>query len=175
MDMVRAGIVLYGLQPSQAMVHMPDLKQVLSLKAVISQIKEVQAGDSISYGCTYVAPNTQKIATVPVGYADGFWRSNATNGGYMLLHGKKVPIVGRVCMDQLMIDVSDVAGVQEGDTVTVIGTDGEQALSAGDLARRNDTIHYEILCSIGERVPRFYMENGEITAVKDNIVAYTGV
>lgn len=171
MDMVRAGVVLYGLKPSSAVLHCPPLKPVLSLKTVVSQVKEIEPGDCVSYGCTYRAEKKKKIATVPVGYADGFWRSNAKVGTCMLLHGKKVPIVGRVCMDQLMLDVSDISAVKPGDLVTVLGTDGGTTVSADDLANANSTINYEIVCAVGERVPRFFMENGEIVAVKDNIIA----
>lgn len=170
LDMVRAGIVLYGENPSDTLNNALDLKPVMSLKAVVSQVKNVEAGDCISYGRTYVADSVRKIATVPVGYADGFLRSNA-NGGVMAIKGKLMPIVGRVCMDQLMLDVTNVPEVEEGDIVTVMGKDGDASVTAYDLAKLNGTINYEILCAVGERVPRFYIKNGEIVCVKDNIIS----
>ena len=135
-------------------------------------IKEIEAGDTVSYGCTFKAEKKTKIATAPVGYADGFWRSNADNGTQLLIRGQRVNIVGRVCMDQLMLDVTDVKGVREGDYITVIGSDKGELITADELAKRNGTIGYEMICSIGERVPRFYIRDHEIVFVKDNIVSY---
>ena len=110
LDMVRVGVVLYGLAPSNKVCGCEDLIPVMSLKSVISMIKEIEAGDTVSYGCTFKADKKTKIATAPVGYADGFWRSNAENGSQMLIRGQRVDIVGRVCMDQLMLDVTNVKG-----------------------------------------------------------------
>lgn len=172
MDMVRVGVVLYGLAPSGKVHGCEELTPVMSLKSVISMIKEIGEGDTVSYGCTYTADKKTKIATAPVGYADGFWRSNATCGTEMLIRGQRVSIVGRVCMDQLMLDVTDVKGVREGDYITVIGSDKGESITADELAKSNGTIDYEIICSIGERVPRFYIRNHEIVYVKDNIVSY---
>ncbi len=172
LDMVRVGVVLYGVAPSNRVRGCEDLSPVMSLKSVISMIKEIEAGDTVSYGCTYAAEKRTRIATVPVGYADGFWRSNAENGTQMLVRGHRVNIVGRVCMDQLMLDVTDVEGVCEGDSVTVIGSDGTEHIGADELAEKNGTIGYEMICAIGERVPRFYIKNREIVYVKDNIVSY---
>ena len=172
MDMVRVGVVLYGLAPSCKVHGCEELSPVMSLKSVISMIKEIGEGDTVSYGCTYTANKKTKIATAPVGYADGFWRSNATNGTQMLIRGQRVKIVGRVCMDQLMLDVTDVKGVREGDYITVIGADKSESITAYELAKNNGTIGYEMICSIGERVPRFYIRNHEIVYVKDNIVSY---
>lgn len=172
MDMVRVGVVLYGIAPSGSVSGCDELEPVMSLKSVISMIKTVEAGDTVGYGCTYVAKEPRRIATVPVGYADGFWRSNAACGTEMLVRGCRVKIVGRICMDQLMLDVTDVEGVCEGDEVTVIGSDGSDGISACELAEKNGTIGYEIVCAIGERVPRFYIKDGRIDFVKDNIVSY---
>ncbi|MGM9631992.1 MAG: alanine racemase [Eubacteriales bacterium] len=172
LDMVRVGVVLYGIAPSAKVGGCGELSPVMSLKSVISMIKEIEAGDTVSYGCTYTAQKRTKIATVPVGYADGFWRSNSEAGTQMLVRGQRVSIVGRVCMDQLMLDVSDVENVCEGDYITVIGADGGEKISADELAEKNGTIGYEIICAIGERVPRFYIKDGEIVYVKDNIVSY---
>ena len=172
LDMVRVGVVLYGLAPSQKVRGCEDLIPVMSLKSVISMIKEIEEGDTVSYGCTFKATKKTKIATAPVGYADGFWRSNATNGTQMLIHGQRVNIVGRVCMDQLMLDVTDIKGVREGDYITLIGTDKNEFIGADELAKNNGTIGYEMICAIGERVPRFYIKDHDIVFVKDNIVSY---
>jgi hypothetical protein len=130
-------------------------------------IKEIEKGDTVSYGCTFKADKKTKIATAPVGYADGFWRSNAENGTQMLIRGQRVNIVGRVCMDQLMLDVTDVKGVREGDYITLIGGDKDEFITADELAKNNGTIGYEMICAIGERVPRFYIKDHEIVYVKD--------
>lgn len=172
LDMVRVGVVLYGVAPSSKVRGCEDLVPVMSLKSVISMIKEIEAGDTLSYGCTFKADKKMKIATAPVGYADGFWRSNATNGTQMLIRGQRVNIVGRVCMDQLMLDVTDVKGVREGDYITLIGSDKGETVTADELAKNNGTIGYEMICAIGERVPRFYIKDHDIVFVKDNIVSY---
>ena len=172
LDMVRVGVVLYGLAPSQKVRGCEELIPVMSLKSVISMIKEIEEGDTVSYGCTFKATKKTKIATAPVGYADGFWRSNATNGTQMLIHGQRVNIVGRVCMDQLMLDVTDIKGVREGDYITLIGADKNEFIGADELAKNNGTIGYEMICAIGERVPRFYIKDHDIVFVKDNIVSY---
>ncbi len=172
LDMVRVGVVLYGVSPSHKVKGCDKLIPVMSLKSVISMIKEIEVGDTVSYGCTFKAEKRTKIATAPVGYADGFWRSNSENGTQMLIRGQRVNIVGRVCMDQLMLDVTDVKGVREGDYITLIGTDKDEAITADELAANNNTIGYEMICAIGERVPRFYIKDHDIVFVKDNIVSY---
>lgn len=172
LDMVRVGVVLYGLAPSGKVRGCEGLIPVMSLKSVISMIKEIECGDTVSYGCTFVAEKRTKIATAPVGYADGFWRSNAQNGTQMLIRGQRVNIVGRVCMDQIMLDVTDIKGVREGDYITLIGADKSECITADELAKNNGTIGYEMICSIGERVPRFYIKDHDIVFVKDNIVSY---
>ena len=172
LDMVRVGVVLYGLAPSTKVRGCEELIPVMSLKSVISMIKDIEEGDTVSYGCTFRATKKTKIATAPVGYADGFWRSNAQNGTQMLIRGQRVNIVGRVCMDQLMLDVTDIKGVREGDYITLIGADKNEFIGADELARNNGTIGYEMICAIGERVPRFYIKDHDIVFVKDNIVSY---
>ena len=172
LDMVRVGVVLYGLAPSSKVCGCEELEPVMSLKSVVSMIKDIEKGDFVSYGCTFCADRKMKIATAPIGYADGYWRSNSERGTQMLIRGNRVNIVGRVCMDQLMLDVSEVKGAKEGDYITVIGKDGAEQISADELAANNGTINYEIMCAIGERVPRFYVKDGEVVYVKDNIVSY---
>lgn len=168
MDMVRAGIVLYGLPPSEQLRATLDLRPAMSLHSVISHIKTVPAGTPLSYGRTYVTDKEMRIATVPIGYADGFWRHNGTVGAALTVGGYRAPIVGRVCMDQLLIDVTDLPPVHIGDRVAVFGT--APALTAQQLAQLNDTIGYEIVCGVGERVPRLYTRGGEVVDVLDNIL-----
>ena len=171
MDMVRAGVVLYGVLPSGAVKSEISLRPVMSLRAVLSMVKDLRAGECVSYGCTFCAPKDMRVATVPVGYADGYWRSNAENGGYLLVRGHRAPIVGRICMDQLMLDVTDIPDAAMGDVATVIGEDGDECITVEALAERNGTIPYEVVCGVGERVPRFYLSDGKIVGVKDNIVS----
>lgn len=170
MDMVRAGVILYGALPSSDVRRELALRPVMSLRAVVSMVKTLGKGEAVSYGGIFRAPRDMRIATVPVGYADGYWRSNGENGGYLLVRGRRAPIVGRICMDQLMLDVSEIEGAAMGDVATVLGRDGEEEITVAALAARNQTIPYEILCGVGERVPRFYLESGRIVALKDNIV-----
>lgn len=155
LDMVRAGIVLYGLEPSSE-VELPALKPVMELKSEISMVKTLPAGCDISYGRTYTTEREMRVATVAIGYADGYQRSYSREG-YMLVGGKRAKIVGRVCMDQLVIDVTDIAGVSQGDTVTLFGADGGERLSVNKLAEWGGTINYECVCLIGKRVPRVYL------------------
>ena len=164
MDMVRLGIILYGLMPSYKTNYIPELKPVMSLKTVVSHVKTVKAGATISYGSDFVAPHRMCIATVPMGYADGFWRSNGRNSTALLVRGKKAPIVGRICMDQLMLDVSNIDGVTMGDEVTVFGDEG-LVNTVDDLARANGTINYEIICSVGKRVPRVFIKNSKVDGI----------
>ncbi|MBQ8850486.1 MAG: alanine racemase [Clostridia bacterium] len=166
LDMVRAGVVLYGLKPSEKMRALPPLRPIMSLKSVVSHIKEVRTGQTVSYGRTFFANRNTTVATVPIGYADGLWRVNGTNDCYMLVNGKYAPIIGRICMDQLMLDVSEL-DCRVGDFVTVFGADS--VCSADAIARRNGTINYEIVCAIGERVPRAFIEDGRITEWQDSI------
>ena len=166
LDMVRAGIVLYGLYPSEDILNKPDLKPVMTLNAVVSHVKEISVGDSISYGRTFIASRPMKVATVPIGYADGIWRSNSNMRYAFKVNGAYAPIVGRVCMDQLMIDVTDIE-CAIGDEVLIFGSD--DACSAEKMAEANSTIGYEIVCAISSRVPRFYIKNGKLVSVKDAI------
>lgn len=163
MDMVRAGIILYGLHPSDEMRGKINLQPVMQLKTVVSQVKSVPAGTSVSYGRTYISQKQTKLASVTIGYADGY-SIKFSNNAEMIIRGKRAPIAGRVCMDQLMLDVSDIDGVECGDEVTVFGTSGSESLSVDELAGRIGIINYEIICLIGKRVPRIYYKNGKIVA-----------
>ncbi len=156
MNMVRAGIILYGLWPSEDVNKSKmDLQPVMSLKSHISYLKELEKGRSISYGGTYVTPEKQIIATIPVGYGDGYARG-LSNKGYVLIHGQKAPICGRVCMDQFMVDVSHIEGVQVGDKVTLLGQDGTLCITMEELGELSDRFNYEFACLITPRVPRVY-------------------
>ncbi|MBO5103963.1 MAG: alanine racemase [Ruminococcus sp.] len=152
----RAGIILYGLHPDISLDIPDGLEPVMSVKAVVSHVKTVSKGDCISYGRTFTADREMKIATVTIGYADGYSRLLSSKGE-ILLHGKRCKIVGRVCMDQLMIDVSDIE-VKSGDIVTLIGKDGDDCITADELASLYGTIGYEVVCGISKRVPRIYID-----------------
>lgn len=163
-DMVRAGIILYGLAPSSKLADRLDLVPAMTLKTVVAFVKEVQKGATISYGRTFTADRKMKIATVPIGYADGFIRQNAKDG-YMMVNGKKAKIVGRICMDQTMLDVTDVEDVKTGDEVVVFGTGENGEPTADSLAENTGTINYETVCLVGKRVPRIYIKDGKIENV----------
>lgn len=156
MDMVRAGITLYGLWPSdEVSKDIIDLKPVMSLKSHISYLKTLEKGRKISYGGTYATPSERRIATIPVGYADGYCRG-LSNKGYVLIHGKKAPICGRVCMDQFMVDVTDIPEAEEGDEVTLLGKDGGLTITMEELGELSGRFNYEFACLITPRVPRVY-------------------
>lgn len=158
MNMVRAGIILYGLWPSNEVnKRMVDLQPVMSLKSHISYIKDLEAGRKVSYGGVYVTPEKQRIATVPVGYGDGYARS-LSDKGYVLVRGQKAPICGRICMDQFMIDVSHIDGVRVGDPVTLLGQDGAERITMEELGDLSERFNYEFACLITPRVPRVYYE-----------------
>jgi len=158
MNMVRAGIILYGLWPSDEVnKNNMDLQPVMSLKSHISYVKDLEAGRKVSYGGTYITPKTQRIATVPVGYGDGYARS-LSNKGYVLVRGQKAPICGKICMDQFMIDVSHIEGARVGDAVTLLGQDGLESITMEELGDMSERFNYEFACLITPRVPRVYYE-----------------
>lgn len=162
LDMVRAGIVLYGLVPSVKIKNPLDLQPVMELKSAVSHTKEIHPGMTVSYGRTYTADKTARLATIPVGYADGYVRSVAKDG-YVLLHGKRAKIRGRICMDQCMVDISDIEDVKIGDAATVFGRD-KNAPGADDIANWIGTINYEVTCIVGKRVARVYLKNNEVVS-----------
>lgn len=162
MDLVRAGITLYGLWPSpQVRKDIVPLTPVMSLYSTIVYVKEIEEGVSVSYGGTFTAPKRMRIATVPVGYGDGYPRG-LSGKGFVLVHGKKAPVLGRVCMDQFMIDVTEIPEAAEGDRVTLIGCDGEEQITMEQLGELSGRFNYEFACGIGKRVPRIYVKNGKI-------------
>lgn len=167
LDLVRAGISTFGLYPSEEVnKENVRLKPAMALKSHVAFVKEIEAGTPISYGGTYVSEKPMKIATIPVGYADGYPR-NLSNVGYVLIRGKKAPIVGRVCMDQFMVDVTDIDGVSFGDNVTLIGKDGNETITVEDLSELSGRFNYEFICDLGKRIPRVYVRDGKIAEQVD--------
>ena len=160
-EMVRSGIVTYGLYPSDEVdAGLLPLTPAMRLLSRVSYVKPLPPGREISYGGTFVTSRPTVVATVPVGYADGYRRS-LSGRFYVLVRGQRAPILGRVCMDQMMVDVTDIPGVQAGDTVTLIGTDGDETISMEDIAAAAGSFNYEFACGISRRVPRVYLRGGQ--------------
>jgi alanine racemase len=155
--MVRPGLMLYGYCPLEPGADIPDLRPALSLVTQIAYLKKASPGTPVSYGRTFVTKRESLIATIPIGYADGYSRA-LSNRGEALVRGRRVPVAGRVCMDMTMLDVTDVPGVSEGDDVVLIGTQRNERITADDIAATTGTISYEVLCGISGRVPRVYVE-----------------
>lgn len=167
MSLVRAGISLYGMWPSgEVRKENLDLQPALSLKSRIVFLKELEPGRTISYGATYETKKRQRIATIPVGYADGYPRS-LSNRGYVLIHGKPAPVCGRICMDQFMADVTDIPEAEEGDEVTLVGKDGAREISMEEIGDLSGRFNYEFACDLGKRIPRVYRKEGKITETRD--------
>ncbi|MCD8130698.1 MAG: alanine racemase [Lachnospiraceae bacterium] len=167
LDWVRAGITLYGLWPSgevdQAAI---DLRPVLSLHSHVVYVKDGRVGSGVSYGGTWQIKKPVKIATIPLGYGDGYPRS-LSNCGYVLIRGRRAPILGRVCMDQFMVDVTDIPGAACGDPVTLIGSDGEERISMEELGEMSHRFNYEFACDLGKRLPRVFYYQGKPAAYMD--------
>lgn len=162
LDMVRPGVILYGMYPSDEVDKSRlDLIPAMTLKSKITFVKEVEPGRGVSYGKEYITDKVTKIATVPIGYADGYLRKIAGKGK-MLVHGVKAPIIGRICMDQCMIDVTEVHNIERGDEAIIFGREG---ITIDDLASWLDTINYEVSCVIGKRIPRIYTKDGKAVKV----------
>ncbi len=155
-DMVRVGIAMYGVHPGPGCGKDVPLHPVLTWKTHVVHIKNIQPGDTVSYGRTYMAGSTRRVATLPVGYGDGYKRC-LSNGAQVLIHGLRAPVIGAVCMDQLMVDVTDIPDVGLGDEAVLLGRQGEGNISADEMAGWADTISYEVLLSINDRVPRVYI------------------
>lgn len=162
LDLVRAGIILYGLYPSEDMAGEARwLRPALSLHSHLVYVKEVSPGQSISYGGTFTADRKMRVGTVPVGYGDGYPRS-LSGRGYVLIRGRRAPILGRVCMDQFMVDLSELPQVAEGEPVVLIGRDGQDEITAGELGALSGRFNYELMCDLSPRVPRVYLQGGEL-------------
>ena len=161
LNLVRAGITIYGIYPSEEVEKdVVKLQPVMSLKSHISYVKDVEPGTEVSYGGTYTTDRVTKLATIPVGYADGYPRM-LSNKGWVLIHGKKAPICGRVCMDQFMVDITHIPDAKTGDEVTLLGTDGEEEITADTIGDLSGRFSYEFVCDISKRVPRIYIRDGE--------------
>lgn len=167
MDLVRAGISTYGLYPSED-VHKENvpLKPAMELISHVAHVKWVEAGTPVSYGGTYITDRKTKIATIPVGYGDGYPRS-LSNKGYVLIHGKKAPILGRVCMDQFMVDATEIDDVKYADKVTLVGNDGDEKLPVEVLSGLSGRFNYEFVCDLGKRIPREFIRHGEVVEQMD--------
>ena len=165
-DMAREGIILYGLLPSDEvdLSRIGGVKPAMALRSHVSFVKNLPAGTPVSYGCTYVTEQNSVIATVMAGYADGVPRL-LSNCGEVIIRGRKAPIVGRVCMDQFMVDVTHIPGVKPGDTVTIFGADGDVTITADEVAAKARTIGYELVCGIAPRVPRVYLKNADVDSI----------
>jgi len=161
-NMVRCGIATYGIYPSdEVSKEKVKLIPAMELKTHVIYVKDVEAGVGISYGATYITDKKRRIATIPVGYADGYSR-NLSNTGKVIIHGQYAPIVGRICMDQFMVDVTDIADVKQGDLVTLLGKDEDAYISAEELAAWSHSFPYELVCTIGKRIPRVYIDDEEV-------------
>jgi alanine racemase len=157
-SLVRPGIMLYGYHTLPHSIPCPPLLPVLSLRTTVMQLRTIRPGETVSYNRTFVAKRASTIAVLPVGYADGYSR-RLSNRGFVLIKGKRAPVVGLICMDMTMVDVTDVPSVRVGDTVTLIGRDEQDAIWANDIGDSTQTIPYEILCAIGPRIPRVYIHS----------------
>lgn len=165
LNMARLGIVIYGLTSSDAVKEQWGIEPVMSVKSVVAMVKEIEAGTTVSYGRTFTAANDMKIATIPIGYADGYTRRLSGNGARMIIKGAYVPVIGTICMDMCMVDVTGL-DVKAGDAVTVIGKEGDKAVTVDEIAAKSGTINYEITCDISKRVPRVYVRDGKVVSVQ---------
>ncbi len=166
LDMVRPGVILYGMMPSESVLRKIDLKPVMSVKSKVALVKTVPPQTCVSYGRRFASERETVVATVPIGYADGYLRRYG-EGAAALVRGRRAPVVGRVCMDQLMLDVTGIPGVKTGDTVTLMGRDGNETVTADDIAGASGTISYEIVCGVATRVPRVFRQGGRTVGILD--------
>ncbi len=164
-NMVRPGILIYGLYPSKEVdQNKLSLKQAMSFKAKIAYIKEVEEGTFISYGRTYRTKGKERIATIPLGYADGYPR-NLSGKSEVLIGGRRVPVVGNICMDQMMVRLPKDLKANIGDEVVIFGRQGEEIITVDEIAQKLNVINYEVVCSVSKRVPRLYFLDGELLSV----------
>ena len=167
LDLVRAGISIYGLYPSDEVdTRKVALTPALELKSHVTYVKEIGGGTPVSYGGTFVADRNMLVATIPVGYGDGYPR-NLSGRGSVLIHGRRAPILGRVCMDQFMVDVTHIPETREWDEATLIGRDGREMISVEEIASLSGGFHYELVCGLGKRIPRVYFRGGGAVGAKD--------
>lgn len=162
LNVVRAGITIYGIYPSaQVERDIVKLEPAMEIVSHVTFVKDIPAGTAVSYGGTFVASKPMKIATIPAGYADGYPRS-LSNKGWVLIRGKRAPILGRVCMDQFMVDVTDISGVCPGDQATLIGRDGKEEITIEEFGDLSGRFSYEFACCVSKRVPRIYIKDGKV-------------
>lgn len=167
LDMVRDGICVYGMYPSEEVDKTKlRLTPAMEIKSYVSFVKTLEAGVEIGYGGTYTTTKETVVATIPVGYADGYSRA-LSNRGRVLIKGKSFPIIGRICMDQFMIDISSKPDIKQGDEVTLVGRDGDEYISIEEVADMSYSFNYEFVCDIGKRIPRVYYKDGKVVATKD--------
>lgn len=171
LNMVRPGIILYGLYPSDEVdKSVIDLRPAMELKAKVVLVKEVEAGTPVSYGRTFITKRKTRIATLPIGYADGYSRL-LSNRGRVLIHGQYAPVIGNICMDQCMVDVTDIKGeVKTGDEAVIFGVQGSSRITVEEIAKLCNTINYEIVCLIGKRIPRVYLRGGKVVNVVNYLI-----
>lgn len=169
LDAVRTGIIMYGFTPSANLTLPCKLKPAISFKTVVSMVHTLKKGEGVSYGLTFTAQKDMKIATVSVGYADGYPRFMSRKGE-VLIGGKRCKILGNVCMDQMIVDITDTENVSIGDEVTLFGEQNGNSISAEEIAKIGNTINYEIICGISRRVPRYYIKNGKQITVSDYLI-----
>jgi alanine racemase len=171
LDMVRPGIILYGMYPSEDVDKTKiDLKPAMTLKANVILVKEVEKNTSISYGRIFTTQRPSKIATIPIGYADGYSRM-LSNKGKVLIHGQYAPVVGRICMDQCMVDVTNLNyDIEVGDEVVLIGAQGDNVITAEDVAQSIGMINYELVCNVGKRIPRAFIQDGKISKILNYLI-----
>lgn len=162
---IRAGIIMYGQKPDERFPVPEGIRPIFSLRSVVSQLKTIRAGDTVSYGRTFTAARETRLALIPCGYADGFNR-RLSNNWSVLINGKPAPVCGRICMDQTLVDVTDIPDVKLGDEVVVYSDELEGGCSVTEAAKRIGTISYELLCAVGTRVPRIYIENGKAVEMR---------
>ena len=166
-QLVRAGLAMYGYYPSEEVGRqLVQLTPALSLKSHIIHLKWLEPGATISYGATYQTSGRRRIATIPVGYGDGYPRS-LSDKGWVLIHGQKAPICGRICMDQMMVDVTEIPEAELGDAVILIGWDGEEKITAEQLGQLSGRFHYELLCDLNQRVPRIYETDASQSGLRE--------
>ena len=167
LDMVRDGICVYGLYPSDEVnKENLELTPAMEIKSYVSFVKELEPGVEIGYGGTYTTERETRVATIPVGYADGYPRA-LSNKGHVLINGMSAPILGRVCMDQFMVDVTDIDNVEEGTMVTLVGRDGDENISIEEISEMSHSFNYEFICDVGKRIPRVYYKGGKVVETKD--------
>lgn len=159
LELVRPGIMIYGCFPNPWMLNRLSLRPVLSWKTKVAHLKDLQAGQSVSYGRTFIAPGPMKVAVLPLGYGDGLPRS-LSNKGKVLVKGRRAPVVGKICMDMTIVDVTNISEVKVGDEVVLLGRQADQEIRAEEMAQWAGTISYEILCGLSKRVPRLYLDEG---------------